>query len=96
MAEASASIALARSTDEALSASGFVLVGGSVGPAARLMAAGRKLARVIRSNYFWAFAFNTVFIPVAAAGKLTPLAAMLLMLTSSTAVLLNSLRMKKI
>jgi cation transport ATPase len=36
---------------------------------------------------------NGVFLPVAAAGWLTPLAAMLLMLASSSAVLLNSLRL---
>ncbi len=94
MSEATASIALPRSTDEALGASGFVLVSGAVSGVALLMQAGRRLRRVIRSNYFWAFAFNTVFIPVAAAGRLTPLAAMLLMLLSSAAVLLNSLRMR--
>jgi cation transport ATPase len=59
-----------------------------------LFAAGCKLRGVIRLNYIWAFAFNAVFIPVAAAGKLVPLAAMLLMLVSSAGVLLNSLRMR--
>jgi len=96
MAEATASIALPRSTDEALGASGFVLLGGTVSGVPLLMQAGRRLRRIIRSNYFWAFAFNTVFIPIAAAGRLTPLAAMLLMLLSSTAVLLNSLRMRSL
>jgi P-type Cu+ transporter len=52
------------------------------------------LARVIRGNYIWAFSFNTLFLPVAAAGLLQPLAAMLLMLVSSSGVLLNSLRLR--
>jgi Cu+-exporting ATPase len=49
---------------------------------------------VIRTNYIWAFSFNTLFIPVAAFGQLVPLAAMTLMLVSSAAVLLNSLRVR--
>lgn len=96
MGEASTSVALARSTDEALMASGFVVRQGQLARLLDLFAAGRKLHRVIGLNYLWAFGFNTVFIPVAAAGGLTPLAAMLLMLASSTAVLLNSLRMRAI
>ena len=94
MGEASSSVALARSTDEALSASGFVMRQGQLSRLVDLFAAGRKLHGVIRLNYVWAFAFNTLFIPVAAAGRLTPLAAMLLMLVSSAGVLLNSLRMR--
>lgn len=94
MGEASSSVALARSTDEALSASGFVMRQGQLSRLVDLFATGRKLHGVIRLDYVWAFAFNSVFIPVAAAGRLTPLAAMLLMLVSSAGVLLNSLRMR--
>ena len=94
MGEATASVAVGRPTDEALSASGFVLLGGRLAALPRLFAAGRKLRRVIVQNYLWAFAFNSLFVPVAAAGKLVPLAAVLLMLLSSSGVLLNSLRMR--
>lgn len=92
MAEANVSAALADSTDEALSASGFVVLGGRLESLCSLFAVGKRLHEVIRSNYLWAFVFNLLFVPVAALGYLVPLAAMLLMLTSSTAVLLNSLR----
>jgi heavy metal translocating P-type ATPase len=95
MGEASSSVALARSTDEALSAAGFVMRQGQLSRLVDLFATGVKLHGVIRLNYFWAFGFNTIFIPVAAAGRLTPLVAMLLMLVSSAGVLLNSLRMRK-
>ena len=95
MSEASASIAVARATDEALAASGFVLLGGKLGSLPALFAIGRKLRRIVVENTLWAFAFNVAFVPVAAAGKLVPLAAMALMLVSSTAVLLNSLRMRR-
>jgi Cu2+-exporting ATPase len=94
MAEASVSVALSGSTDEALTASGFVALHGKLSGLTKLFALGRRLARAIRANYVWAFAFNVLFIPVAAAGYLVPLAAMGLMLVSSTAVLINSLRLR--
>jgi heavy metal translocating P-type ATPase len=95
MAEGAASVAISGSTDEALSASGFVELHGSLEGLPRLFGLGRRLARVIRGNYVWAFAFNVLFVPVAALGQLVPLAAMALMLVSSTAVLLNSLRLRR-
>jgi heavy metal translocating P-type ATPase len=95
MSEATVSIALGSSSDEALTACGFVSLNSDLGCLKELFKLGNKLSQVIRTNYIWAFAFNAVFIPVAALGKLVPLVAMLLMLVSSTAVLLNSLRLKK-
>ena len=95
MGQATVSVALARSTDEALSASGFVALRGKLAGLPELFTVGRRLRRVIQANYLWAFGFNSLFIPVAVAGKLVPLVAMLLMLASSTAVLLNSLRLRR-
>lgn len=94
MAAADAAIALARSTDEALAASSLVLLRGGLSAIAPLLQTCRTLRRVVRGNYVWAFAFNALLIPVAALGGLTPLAAMILMWLSSTAVLLNSLRLR--
>jgi len=94
MAASDVSVAVAGSTDEALSAAGFVALSPGPRELPGLFALGKKLRRVIRANYVWAFAFNTLFIPIAAAGKLVPLAAMALMLVSSAAVLLNSLRVR--
>ncbi|MBM4389050.1 MAG: cation-translocating P-type ATPase, partial [Deltaproteobacteria bacterium] len=71
---------------------GFILLHGNLETIAFLFEFGKRLASVIRWNYVWAFSFNTIFIPFAALGKLSPLAAMLLMFLSSTAVLLNSMR----
>jgi len=95
MNTAPVSIALAKSTDEALAASGFILLKGDPRQLLELFRTGRKLGKIIRLNYFWAFLYNTLFIPVAASGRLTPLMAMLLMLVSSTSVLINSLRIKR-
>jgi heavy metal translocating P-type ATPase len=94
MGEAQVSVALAKSTDEALAASGLVALRGNVANLADIFTIGRKLRRVMTQNYVWAFAFNTLFIPIAAMGKLVPLAAMLLMLTSSITVLLNAMRLR--
>jgi Cu+-exporting ATPase len=95
MGAATASVAIAGSTDEALHASGFVLLHHGLFSLPALFSIAKKLRRVIRNNYFWAFGFNGLFVPIAAAGWLTPIAAMLLMLFSSTAVLLNSLSMNR-
>ena len=96
LSEATVSIAVPRSTDEALAASGVVLLHNDISLIPRLFSVGKKLRKVIISNYIWAFLFNIVFIPVAATGNLVPLFAMLLMLFSSSAVLLNSLRMRNL
>jgi len=72
-----------------------VLTRGDLAALPDLFALGRRLARVVRANYVWAFAFNALFIPVAALGLLTPLWAMLLMFLSSTTVLLSSLRLRR-
>jgi Cu2+-exporting ATPase len=95
MREAAAAVAVAGSTDEALTASGIVMRHGRLVELVALVRTARKLARVVRGNFAWAFVFNASFIPVAALGWLRPLFAMLLMLMSSSAVLLNSLRMKE-
>lgn len=95
MSRAHVSIAPAKSTDEALSAAGLIALRGDIAHLSEVFTLGRKLAGISKQNYFWAFAFNTLFIPVAALGKLVPLAAMLLMLLSSGAVLLNSTRLKR-
>ena len=95
MAEATASVALGKSTDEALFASGFVFTDAKLSALPCLLSTGQKVSRVIRENYAWALVFNLIFIPIAIAGELSPLLAMILMLASSIAVLTNSLRLRK-
>lgn len=54
----------------------------------------RRVARVIRQNLFWAFAYNFVAIAIATSGALNPLIASLAMLTSSLAVVANTRRLR--
>ena len=72
LAEADLGIAMGGGTDIAMEASGITLVSGDLmGVPLALRLAGRTL-EVTRQNLFWAFAYNTLGIPIAA-GALYPL-----------------------
>ena len=95
LAAADVSMAIGGSTDIAVEAADLTLVRDDLGKAAEALAISRRTMRIIRENLFWALGYNTIAIPVAAAGRLNPMIASAAMAASSVSVVVNSLRLLK-
>ena len=88
-------IAMGSGTDVARASASITLVSGGLEQATTGIELARATLRVIRQNLFWAFAYNTLAIPLAAFGLLSPLIAGLAMALSSVMVVVNSLRLSR-
>jgi Cu+-exporting ATPase len=95
LAAADVSMAIGCGTDIAVEAADLTLVRGDLGKAAEALSISRRTMRIIRENLFWALGYNTIAIPVAAAGRLNPMIASAAMAASSVSVVVNSLRLLK-
>ncbi|RPH45485.1 MAG: copper-translocating P-type ATPase [Burkholderiales bacterium] len=95
LAAADVGIAMATGTDVAMHTAGITLMRGDpmLVPAAIEISA-RTVAK-IRQNLFWAFAYNAVGIPLAAAGLLSPVIAGAAMAASSVSVMTNALLLSR-
>ncbi|MCF4166224.1 cadmium-translocating P-type ATPase [Zavarzinia compransoris] len=95
LAAADLGIAMAGGVDVAMASAGITLMRPDplLVPAALDLAA--AVAAKIRSNLFWAFAYNVVGIPLAAFGLLSPVVAGVAMAASSVSVLGNALLLRR-
>ncbi|EKR73592.1 copper-exporting ATPase [Leptospira noguchii str. 2006001870] len=87
-------IAMGTGTDVAMESSDLVIVNGDLNSIVRAFYISKKTVYNIRQNFFWALLYNTLGIPIAAAGFLAPWIAGGAMALSSVSVVLNALRLQ--
>ncbi|MCX6944909.1 MAG: copper-translocating P-type ATPase [Opitutales bacterium] len=103
LAAADVGIALGTGTDVAMHSAGLVLVQGDLTALVRAVHLSRAVLRNIKQNLFWAFAFNTAGVPLAAGvlypftgWLLNPMFASIAMSLSSLTVVANALRLRQL
>ncbi len=90
LAQADVGVAIGAGSDIAIESADVVLTGGRLSAVVDALRIGRRAYRKTAQNLLLAFAFNGIGVPLAATGLVPPVWAMLAMLASVSAVLLNS------
>ena len=88
-------IAMGTGTDAAMEAGDLTIVSGNLSMVPEALDISRRTLRTIRTNLFWAFAYNVAAIPLAVLGLMNPVLAGLAMALSSVFVVSNSLRLRR-
>ncbi|MGB3367894.1 MAG: copper-translocating P-type ATPase [Acidaminobacteraceae bacterium] len=96
IAQSDVGIAMGTGTDVAMESADITLVSGDLNGIAKAKNLSVKVMKNIKQNLFFAFVYNIIGIPIAAAGLLNPIFAGLAMTLSSISVLTNALRIRNI
>jgi Cu+-exporting ATPase len=94
LAAADLSMAMGTGTDSAISTADITLMRPELMSAVDALNLSKRTLKTIKVNLGWAFAYNVIGIPIAAAGALTPMYAAGAMAVSSLFVVANSLTIK--
>ena len=95
LAQANIGIAMGTGTDIAMESADVTIMNGDLINVDRTLQLSKETMKKICQNLFWAFLYNTVGIPFAAFGLLSPIIAGGAMAFSSVSVLTNSLLLNK-
>jgi Cu+-exporting ATPase len=95
LAQADIGVAIGTGTDVAIETAGVVLISGDLTGVLNSIKLSKAVIKTVKQNLFWAFIYNTIGVPLAAFGLLSPMFAALAMSLSSVSVVSNSLRLKR-